>query len=254
MHSVAHIVRRSRLAHLLLVTLVVCSGQAANARANHPFHSTLMEMEWNPQSGKFEVALSMWPVDVEDMLKRDRDLVEVVGGLIDLDDETQHDAIDPVLRRYIQRQLRLGFSSTGGAGPSDQESETDEPNENRDLGENSRLLWLGFEVERDSLWCYFEWQPPIALPEVSVVSDRRGEGPANNDEATDDSSANEANPDSNRREEVDPLGLKLRLENRLFHELHPDQENSALLKVSGRRYALRCTVENPRAELPWPGR
>lgn len=203
--------------------------------ATHPFHSTLAEMEWNSETGKFEVALSLWPVDVEEVLRRDEELLEKVGGLIELDDEDQHELLDEALKAYVQSKLALFIPQSVSEASADDSTTRDSPRNEQE----AKLSWLGFEVERDSVWCYFELVPVGPMPSVET----------NEPEADQDDSE----ADASDEQEAD-ANMILTLRSTLFHELHPDQENSALVKVVGRRFAVRCTVENPRAQFDWPAR
>lgn len=284
---------------LLCSFLVLIEPRSAFSTSAHPFHSTLAEIEWNPTTERFEVALSLWPVDVEEVLSRDQSLLESVGGLIDLDQAEQHAKLDPALEAYVRSHLQLIVRQQQGtrpAAPSDSprnasEHPTEASAENASADNSvgppltsddspstggaatANLQWLGFEVERDSVWCYFEFVPRTKLPEVETLGREPGDSESSDpsrtrsdgsssvsDEASSETaidsadstrgSASSSEEESQERSEAPRIAIR----STMFHELHLDQENSALVKVAGRRFAVRCTVENPTALFPWPAR
>ena len=149
----------------------------------HPFHSTIAEVEWNAKSKSLEIALSVWPVDLEAVLAKSEKIREDVEGPISLDDETQKEVLDQGIRAYVNQRFRR-----------------------TDVDDNQKINWLGFEIEKDSVWCYFE------IKDVEA-----GE---------------------------------LEFENRLFFELHPDQQNTILLKQGRKRAAVHFVGEHPVQTLP----
>ena len=44
--------------------------QQTSAAERHPFHSTIAEVEWNSKTESLEIALSVWPVDLEAVLAK----------------------------------------------------------------------------------------------------------------------------------------------------------------------------------------
>ncbi len=71
---------------------------AAPAIASHPYHVSLCEMEFNPRSGNMEVALCVWPADLELALSRD------TGKKVDLDSTTE---LDQKIAAYLEKRLRV---------------------------------------------------------------------------------------------------------------------------------------------------
>jgi len=232
--------------------------------ARHPFHSTQAEIEWNSETGRFEVALSLWPIDVETALKEDADLRNVHAGPVDLDDVSLHTLLDPALERYVRQRFALVLQL-----PREIELPAEQDGSPR-RSPVAELEWFGFEVEKDSVWCYFELVPPAdLLPAVEQVpAVGRGERPERTGETSGDASS-DASGDETEREaseqgvaaDEDSRGsvatdgaIRLRFRNELFFEIHPDQENVILLKIRGRRSTLRAAVDVSPAPYQWPSR
>lgn len=153
-------------------------------------------MEWNKESKVFEVALSIWPVDLEKVLKDSQEIREQLKSTINIDDPDQHPVLDPGIKKYVDSKLRAELR-----------------------GKPLKMKWLGFEVEKDSVWCYFEW----SLPE---------------------------NKAENASDEL-PSPWTLNLSNELFFELQDDQQNTILFQQAGKRRAVHFTKDHPRQKLDW---
>ncbi len=69
------------------LVVLVCCLPGNQAVASHPFHVSSAEVHWNPNSGNFEVALCVWPADLEKAISRQQaksiDL-DHVGGIEEL--------------------------------------------------------------------------------------------------------------------------------------------------------------------------
>ncbi len=113
---------------------------AIPAQAGHPFHSTFTEMEWNSESRRFEVALQLPGLQIDDELSR---LHERHINL-----ETTEDA-EPLLQKYIKSR----FEVTG-------------------KGLNQcQLHWVGMEIDARNVWAYFEVE---LLPSNSAADSSSG--------------------------------------------------------------------------------
>ena len=93
--------------------------------ASHPYHVSYAEIEWNPQTGNFEVSLCVWPADLEKAISRmNRDS-------IDLDAATDAEAM---FEAYVARSFRMVGRS----------------------GKGSPIRWVGAQVGLKQAWLYFE--------------------------------------------------------------------------------------------------
>ncbi len=119
---------------------------AFNALANaHPFHVSLAEVEWNKKSQSLEVALRVWPGDIESVLRQRE------GKRIDLDTTSK---IDDLLTAYLTEKLRF---FAGG-----QKSKDAKP---------LAIKWVGKEVNTKEAWLYFE--VPFSDPNQTLSIENR---------------------------------------------------------------------------------
>ena len=115
-----------------LVAAVVPSP--ADCQASHPYHVSHAEVNWNANSGNFEVALCVWPADLEKALKGD------TGKSVDLD---KVEDLDQLLATYISKKFRI----TRAEGQ-------DESNSDKNVAKS--LRWVGHERDLKKAWLYFE--------------------------------------------------------------------------------------------------
>ena len=206
---------------LLLLTLaVIMLGGNANstigAEPPHPYHVSLAEVNWNTKSHKFEVALCLWPADLEKALARQ------TGRPIDLEKEAN---IDQLMEAYIGKQFTIHSTNertkkletkqntpanalTGGktANPTAAKTQKSVVAAKADSpAEPSKMKWFGHEADAKQVWLYFE----IA-----------GEP-----------------------------GTKWTAENRVFFELNDDQLNHIQWNGSGKTETLVCNADNSRIVL-----
>lgn len=106
---------------LFMVTMLT----ATPALAAHPFHSTSTEMEWNPESRRFEVSLQLPGLQIDEELSR------LHKRHVNM--ETTADA-EQLLENYIQSK----FEVTG-----------------KGL-DHCQIHWVGIEVDARNVWAYFE--------------------------------------------------------------------------------------------------
>jgi hypothetical protein len=74
------------------------ASSPADCQASHPYHVSHAEVNWNEASGNFEVALCVWPADLEKALKGD------TGKSVDLDEVEN---LDQLLEAYIGKKFRI---------------------------------------------------------------------------------------------------------------------------------------------------
>ena len=119
--------RHASITRGLGLLLIVGMPAALPAEAGHPFHSTFTEMEWNSESRRFEVALQLPGLQIDDELSR---LHERHINLETTDDAEQ------LLQKYIKSR----FEVTG-----------------RGL-DQCQLHWVGMEIDARNVWAYFEME------------------------------------------------------------------------------------------------
>lgn len=124
--------RRSLFLGVALVAAVASSP--ADCQASHPYHVSHAEVNWNAKSGNFEIALCVWPADLEKALKGD------AGKSVDLD---KVENLDQMLEAYIEKRFRI----TEANSESETSSEKSIP---------ASLRWVGHERDLKKAWLYFE--------------------------------------------------------------------------------------------------
>lgn len=106
----------------------------------HPFHTTSAEMEWNAESGKWEVSLKMQSFDVQRALQSQSETPVSLDRLTDEDWKRE-------MSKYLAPRFKL-------------ENAAKQP---------SKLEWVGFEERGASLWFYFELTPPKDIQGLRLI-------------------------------------------------------------------------------------
>ena len=125
-----------------LKSIIVATGVSlicvTNAEA-HPNHISIAEMQYNAKSGKLEIALRAWPVDLEKSLRIS------TGSYVDLD-KTEN--VDALLTGYLQKAFVVKQKE----------------------GKPLTIEWVGKEIGLKHAWLYF--QIPVASLENLEFSNR----------------------------------------------------------------------------------
>lgn len=111
------------------VAIFCCSLLTPEVSASHPFHVSSAEVRWNPKSGNFEVAVCVWPADLEKAIARRE------ARPINLD---QVDDIDELMHQYVASRFvvrSLDHSRKDSKQP---------------------IRWVGHEMNLKNAWLYFE--------------------------------------------------------------------------------------------------
>lgn len=100
-------------AFLSMVTIGVLSSQGVEIppTAPHPYHVSYAEVAFNSETGNFEVALCVWPTDLEKAIRVQEDKP------IDLE---KTKGLDPMIAKYISRRF---FVRPFSEGPTKKPSE-----------------------------------------------------------------------------------------------------------------------------------
>ena len=119
---------------------MVATTLTSSAAFAHPYHVSRTELNWNATTGNFEVALCLWPADLEKALSRDQ------GKPIDLD---KVENLDELLKAYVEKTFlirSLKSDSKEGKTSATEESATKTPT----------VRWVGHEKNLKQAWLYFE--------------------------------------------------------------------------------------------------
>ena len=160
-----------RRASMVLVVLMIglCCGLAPRVLACHPFHVCVGQMQYNPQSSRWEVSLRMHPRDLElalsefhrknisreeegfpkyaiDYLENQFFLVCFPGSQ-DIKSVGERISAIPPLRSLEEKEFPEKEFSAESSGGADRE-------------DRSRLEWVGIENQRGWVWIHLELIPP----------------------------------------------------------------------------------------------
>lgn len=190
--------------------LVACFANVTLAA--HPFHATAAELEWNGESGWFEVSLKLPGLVIEDELSR------LQQRRINL--ETAPDG-EQLLQDYVKSRFQLSAGNH----------------------ETCEFQWIGMEVEVRHVWVYFEirpGQPAVATPDpASAAASKAPQPPAN-------SSIRPTNAPNGDLKTLPFQDLKVTC--RLL-ETRTDQVNLVNARCGSHRAALHLTAEQPEGLL-----
>lgn len=106
-----------------LFVLVLLTPSLTNG--DHPNHFSLTEVEWNPESERYEVALSVWPLDLEAAVSRMRDRPTNLATVQNL---------DRILADYIEQSFVVSNNNNA----------------------RHAIHWVGSEIGDQESWLYFE--------------------------------------------------------------------------------------------------
>lgn len=124
----------------MFLTMVLAIGCTSTAFA-HPFHLCSGEMEFNPKTKRWEVAMKMHPSDIETVIRKKS------GKKIDVAAKEG----SPELTDYLSKHFQL---------TSDEPAKGDA---------QQKLEFIGAEIDRGWLWVYFELPTPEGKGAVSLT-------------------------------------------------------------------------------------
>ncbi|MFK7768774.1 MAG: DUF6702 family protein [Mariniblastus sp.] len=186
---------------LILMLICVASALVSAEAIAHPYHVSRTELNWNPKTGNFEVALCLWPADLEKALSREQ------GKPIDLD---KADNLDDMLQAYVEKTFLIR-------------------NENSANGNGSEIAtkvrWVGHEKDLKQAWLYFE-----VVVEKTVVQKSANGKPAGVKASGEKAQPAVGGAESSDQSQADSQ-VKWTVENRAFFELNEDQLNYLQLTV-----------------------
>jgi len=118
---------------LLLLAIAACTVFGDSAIASHPFHVTRAEVEYNSARKTFEVALCVWPEDLEKAVSK------IEKRTIDIDtiSETKRDEL---FKKYVAQSFRF---------IPEQADKEKKP-------VAADIRWIGSDINVKQGWLYFE--------------------------------------------------------------------------------------------------
>ncbi len=122
------------MTRLIAVSMLL---MASSMVRSHPFHASIAEAEWKPESKTLEVALWAHPADLEKALRR------MTKKRIDLD-KTKN--VDALIQRYLSQVLIF-----------------------KEKNKAVKLKWVGKEITIKAAWLYFEVPLSNGLEGVKIT-------------------------------------------------------------------------------------
>lgn len=134
---------RSSKLRWLFTVLGLTALFVAEASASHPYHVTRAEVEYNAQRKTFQVALCVWPEDMEKAVSvlADRE--------VDIDAEPEK-SLNSLIKSYVEKKFTFVAVAEKDAKEIDGGEEVTEPSK------PASIRWVGSEVKIKQAWLYFE--------------------------------------------------------------------------------------------------
>ncbi len=146
---------------------VVILGSSASIQATepttHPFHTSMAEVEYNPQSKALEVALKLYAVDAEQALHR----IRKKGTKFDFDNEKQRDAL---FAKYLPSRFVASALTPAPDKPSEQKKPAKPQAKGSSKAKRPALRYVGSEVEGAYVWAYFELPVDVSKGQFELVN------------------------------------------------------------------------------------
>lgn len=117
----------------LLLCLCILNSVAEPALASHPFHVSRAEVDYNAKRKTLEVALCVWPEDLEKAVSK------MEKSSFRIDDETEKKR-DLLFKKYVEKKFR--FLPNGKAEGEKKAAAV--------------IRWVGSEIKIKQGWLYFE--------------------------------------------------------------------------------------------------
>ncbi len=221
--------------HPLLTLVAILIGFTANvataAEPPHPYHVSLAEVNWNAKSQNFEVALCLWPADLEKALTRQ------TGRPIDLEKEAN---IDRLMEAYIAKRFTIHSTDNQAA-----------PHKTADSKQAESTPWqpaASAKPQASASHTPTSLQNPLVAPPTPITS----------------TATNTPTPPKMKwhGHEADAKQVWLYFEitgnpkanwtaeNRVFFELNDDQLNHVQWNGTGKTETLVCNADSARIVLP----
>ncbi|MEQ9617506.1 MAG: hypothetical protein RLN60_05665 [Phycisphaerales bacterium] len=123
----------------------------------HPYHVSVAEIERDAETNRLEVALRVWPEDLE------RVLSSATGERVNIE---RTENADELIVAYLDRVFVV-------APPSDDPPRSSTPapvfgpaGEDGERAELPRIVWVGKEIEGREAWIYFEVRLPEGMDSI----------------------------------------------------------------------------------------
>jgi len=150
---------------LVCVTISVFCATLSISKANHPFHVSTAEVEFNAKTKRLEVGLKCQTTDLERALRL------MAGNKIDIESDPQ---VDDLVRRYVTENFYLAVIPSLAKAESPKSDSNKVPTSDAvpDLPDAPKepIKFIGKEFETKWIWIYFELQPPAGDETLVLVN------------------------------------------------------------------------------------
>ena len=131
-----------------IALLLLCCASTLNAA--HPYHVSRAEIQYNATRGVFEVALCVWPADLEKAIGTSSE------NRIDFEKLSEADR-DRLASKYVASKFTV-------RRPQNDSSQAEADVE---LADPAAIRWVGSEVSLKQAWLYFEIEVESSAPQWS---------------------------------------------------------------------------------------
>ena len=108
---------------------------------NHPFYVSVTEVEYSSKTKEVGISVKVFPDDLEESLRKfNGKKYDVVQG--------DKKMIGPVLDKYIKQHMRILLNGTAKS-----------------------YQWMGYEIDKESVWMYFSITNQPGVRSIEVQSD-----------------------------------------------------------------------------------
>lgn len=105
----------------------------------HPFFIAVVEIDHNPKEASLEISVRTFTDDLEKMIQQELHVA------LDLNNPKQKDKADQLIHQYIQNKINLTAN-----------------------GKPCTIQFVGFEIQKESTWSYFEVKDIKQLKQLQV--------------------------------------------------------------------------------------
>lgn len=204
---------------------LICLATAIPRSEAHPGHFSVSEIEWNPTSGRYEIAMRLRIPDLEDAIS------------VQQKHRFRFDA-NPDAAIHIRSYLQKHFSVLN------------------DGHKSCRLRWVGIEPEIHHVWIYFEAESVSEAATDGTVRDRRvttqqatqKRAVPQNGEAADDRWAAFLKPNTGTAPQSSSDSV-IRIRNTVLMDVQPEQVNVVSLKRGHNVQSASLTAKQPQTAL-----
>ena len=134
----------------------------------HPFHITTAEMDFNPQTQRYEVSLKVLASDLEEALTRQAPLKGERVGL------SRNANLDGQIVAYVKPKFQL-IAHVGSQPPGQTSTDNGNSRSQRLPVETGKqpeqgFHWVGKELDKSWVWLYFELETPRAGSRIALMN------------------------------------------------------------------------------------